>query len=131
MRELTRSVRQQRRQLMRTTLPAVCLLLAVACLVHGAEVQGVVIDRDCADDILKHGRQIILKQRRDCSLMKRYVRDGYGILTDDRKFYKFDDAGNKKALQLLKNVPHKDNLKVIVSGDIDGDTIKVDRMSLL
>jgi hypothetical protein len=131
MRELTRGVHQQRRQLMRTILPALCLLLALACLVHGAELQGVVIDRDCAEDILKHGRQIILKQRRDCSLMKHYVRDGYGILTDDRKFYKFDDAGNKKALQLLKNIADKDNLKVIVSGDIDGDTIKVDRMSLL
>jgi hypothetical protein len=72
-----------------------------------------------------------VKQRRDCSLRKRYVRDGYGIVTDDQKFYRFDDAGNKKALQLLKNIPDKDNLKVIVSGDIDGDIIKVDRMSLL
>jgi hypothetical protein len=116
---------------MRTTLAVLCLLLAAACFVHGAELQGVVIDRDCAEDILKHGRQIILKQRRDCSLRKRYIRDGYGIITDDQKFYKFDDAGNKKALQLLKNIPDRDNLKVIVSGDIDGDTIKVDRMSLL
>jgi hypothetical protein len=116
---------------MRTTLPVVCLLLAMACLVQGAEVQGLVIDRNCGEDIVKHGRQIILKQRRDCSLRKHYVRDGYGIVTDDQKFYKFDDAGNKKALQLLKNIPDKDNLKVIISGDIDGDTIKVGRMSLL
>jgi hypothetical protein len=116
---------------MRTTLPAFCLLFSMACLVHGAEVQGLVIDRNCGEDIVKHGRQIIVKQRRDCSLRKRYVRDGYGIVTDDQKFYRFDDAGNKKALQLLKNIPDKDNLKVIVSGDIDGDIIKVDRMSLL
>ena len=116
---------------MRTTLPAVCLLLAVTCLVSGAEVQGLVIDRNCGEDIVKHGRRILLKQRRDCSLRKRYVRDGYGIVTDDQKFYEFDEAGNKKALQLLKNIPDKDNLKVIISGDIDGGTIKVGRMSLL
>ena len=116
---------------MRTTLPALCVLLAVACLAPGAQIQGVVIDRNCANDVLKHGRQIILKQRRDCSLMKHYIRDGYGILTDDQKFFNFDEAGNKKAVQLLKNTPDKDNLKVIVSGDIDGDTIKVSDMSLL
>jgi hypothetical protein len=116
---------------MRTTLPAVSVLLTMACLAHAAEIQGVVIDSNCGDDILKHGRQIILKQRRDCSLRQHYVRDGYGIVTDDQKFYRFDDAGNKKALQLLKNIPDKDNLKVIVSGDIDGETIKVGRMSLL
>jgi hypothetical protein len=116
---------------MRTTLLTVCLLFQIAWLVHAADVQGVVIDSNCGEDILKHGRQIILKQRRDCSLRKQYERDGYGIVTDDKKFYKFDDAGNKKALQLLKNIPDKDNLKVIVSGDIDGDTIKVGRMSLL
>lgn len=52
-------------------------------------------------------------------------------MTDDQKFYRFDDAGNKKAVELLKNIPDKDNLKVIISGDIDGDTIKVGRMSLL
>jgi hypothetical protein len=116
---------------MRTTLPAFGLLLGMACILSGADIQGVVIDRNCGEDIVKHGRQIILKQRRDCSLRKHYLRDGYGVVTDDQKFYRFDDAGNKKALELLKNIPDRDNLKVIISGDIDGDTIKVGRMSLL
>jgi hypothetical protein len=116
---------------MRTTLPAFGLLLGMACILSGAGIQGVVIDRNCGEDIVKHGRQIILKQRRDCSLRKHYLRDGYGVVTDDQKFYRFDDAGNKKALELLKNIPDRDNLKVIISGDIDGDTIKVGRMSLL
>jgi hypothetical protein len=116
---------------MRLTLPAFCLLLAMACLVRGAEIQGLVIDSNCADDILKHGHQIILKQRRDCSLRKHYIRDGYGIVTDDKKFFRFDDAGNQKTIQLLKNTHDKDDLKVIVIGDIEGDTIKVSDMSLL
>lgn len=116
---------------MRTTLHALCVLLAMACLGQGTKIQGVVIDRNCADDIVKHGRQIILKQRRECSLLRNYVRDGYGILTDDRKFFRFDEAGNKMALQLLKNTPDKDNLKVVVSGDVDGDTIRVSQMTML
>jgi hypothetical protein len=131
MRELTYACLREEKGRMRTTLPAFCVLLALACLARGAEIQGVVIDRICAEDILKHGRQIILKQRHDCSLMKHYIRDGYGILTDDHKFFNFDEAGNKKAVQLLKNTPDKDNLKVIIRGDIDGDEIKVIDMSLL
>jgi hypothetical protein len=116
---------------MRTTLPAFCLLLTTACLITAAQIQGVVVDRNCGDDILKQGRQIILKQRRDCSLMKHYRRDGYGIVTEDKKFFRFDDSGNKRVIQLLKNIYHKDDLKIIVTGDIDGDTIKVTEMSLL
>jgi hypothetical protein len=116
---------------MRRSLPALCLLLTTVCVIHAAEFQGVVVDRSCGDDILKHGRQIILKQRRECSLTKHYLRDGYGIVTDDHKFFKFDDLGNKKAIQLLQNVNHKDDLKIIVSGEVDGDTIKVTNMSLL
>ena len=109
----------------------VFLLFALASLVYGTEVQGVVIDRDCAQDILKYGRQVIVKKRRQCSLMKDYVRSGYGIITDDRKFLRFDDPGNKKVLALLRNTSERDNLKVIVTGEIDGDTIKVAEMSLL
>ncbi|MFL6350996.1 MAG: hypothetical protein ACJ74Z_03980 [Bryobacteraceae bacterium] len=116
---------------MRTILPAAYVFLAMGCLVDGAEVQGLVVNRDCGEDIVKHGRQIILKHSRDCSLRKDYRRDGYGIVTNDQKFYRFDDVGNKKARELLKNIPDKDNLKVIISGAIEGDTIKVDRMSLL
>lgn len=116
---------------MRVRPSLLCVFVITAGLVPAADVQGVVIDRNCAQDILKHGRGIVLKRKRECSLMKNYLRPGYGIITDGHKFFYFDDAGNKKALRLLENTPDKDNLKVIVSGDIDGDTIKVATMSML
>lgn len=116
---------------MQRVLFTFCLLLGFACTLSAAEIQGLIIDRNCAQDILKKGRQVILKEKRECSLARQYVRDGYGVLTDDNRFFGFDDAGNKRALELLKNSPNKDNLKVIVTGDIDGDTIKVTEMSIL
>lgn len=116
---------------MTKSVVAVCVTFSFASLVYGAEVQGVVIDRDCAQDILKYGRQVIVKKRRECSLMKDYVRSGYGIVTDARKFLRFDNAGNRRVVELLRNTSERDNLKVIVTGDIDGDTIKVTEMSLL
>lgn len=104
----------------------------LACLADTAEVQGLIIDRDCADTFLKLGIEKTLKQDRNCSLMRNgYARSGYGVLTDNKHFYRFDDAGNKLALRLLHNTPDKDNLKVIVKGDIQGDTIHVTDMSML
>jgi hypothetical protein len=116
---------------MRVRPSHLCLFLITACLLPAADLQGVVIDRNCAQDILKNGRRNVFKRRPDCSLMKNYSRAAYGILTDDHKFFSFDDAGNKQAVRLLENTPDKDNLKIITRGEIDGDTIKVATMSLL
>jgi hypothetical protein len=56
---------------------------------------------------------------------------GYGVITPDGKFLKFDDTGNAKAAELLKSTSKADHLKVRVSGTQAGDQIKVDSISLL
>ena len=55
---------------------------------------------------------------------------GYGILTSDGTFLKFDSAGNDKALAALKATKKADHLRATVTGEKDGDTIKVDSLSL-
>jgi hypothetical protein len=72
-----------------------------------------------------------LKQNQNCSMMKSYPREGYGLITDDKHYYKLDDAGRNWALKLLKDTTDKDNLRVIVDGDVQGDTIHVTNMSEL
>jgi hypothetical protein len=42
----------------------------------------------------------------------------------------FDAAGNEQAVAALKSSKKKDNLKVKVSGEVDGDTIKVASLKL-
>jgi hypothetical protein len=42
-----------------------------------------------------------------------------------------DDAGRAWALKLLKDTPDKDNLKVVVTGHVDGTLIHVKNMSEL
>jgi hypothetical protein len=96
-----------------------------------ADLQGVIADWNCVKPMVKNGRDKILKQNRNCSLMTNYSREGYGIITVDKKFYKLDDAGRAWALRLLKDTPDKDNLKVVVNGDIEGDTLHVKNMSEL
>ncbi len=58
-------------------------------------------------------------------------RAGYGVLTGDGKFLKLDDAGNAKAVELLKSSDKTDHLRVKVTGTTEGDQIKVESISLL
>lgn len=56
---------------------------------------------------------------------------GFGIITADKKFIKFDATGNEKMKAELKASEKKDHLRVDVSGDLEGDTLKVSSVKLL
>ena len=58
-------------------------------------------------------------------------KSGFGIVTADNKFLKFDADGNAKILEQLKSSDKTDHLRVNVSGDVKGDTIKVESVKLL
>ena len=55
---------------------------------------------------------------------------GYGVVTSDNRFLAFDASGTAKVLDALKASSKKDNLKVSVTGDVQGDTIKVASLKL-
>ena len=68
---------------------------------------------------------------RECALMPDCVKAGYGVCTADGKYLTFDQAGNQKAEQALKASKKKDNVKVRVTGDQSGDTLKVTAIKIL
>jgi endonuclease YncB( thermonuclease family) len=51
------------------------------------------------------------------------------VYTADAKLYKFDKAGNESAEALLKDTATKAGVAVTVEGTIDGDTIKVTKLT--
>jgi hypothetical protein len=116
---------------MRKLANVVLFSVLAAGVVSAADVQGVLADWNCTQDMARNGRAKVLRQNRGCSLVKNYNRDAYGLITSDNKYYRLDDNGAKLARQLLANSPNKDSLKVIVTGDIDGELIKVTNMSEL
>lgn len=118
------------RESMRKIAVLFCLMAGLQCLA-AAELQGVIADWNCTEAMVRNGREATLRQRSGCSLVKNYKRAGYGLITDDKKFYRLDDAGNRQARQLLGGTTDKDNLRVVVTGEIEGNTIKVTNMSLL
>lgn len=107
------------------------VLLAGAGAASAMNVQGVLADWDCVKPMVRDGREKTLKDRDNCSLDKNYSRAAYGIITDDKHFYKLDDDGRAWALKLLKDSPDKNNLHVVVQGAVQGDTLHVQTMSEL
>jgi hypothetical protein len=55
---------------------------------------------------------------------------GFGVLTVEGEFLKFDDTGNAKALALLKSSRKADHLRVTVTGTREGNTLKVVSLAL-
>lgn len=66
---------------------------------------------------------------RDCALM--CEKSGFAIVTADRKILKLDADGNAKIAKALKASDKADHLRVDVSGDVQGDTLKVTSIKLL
>ncbi len=110
---------------------AVLFMLAATNVLSATDLQGVLSDWNCTQDMVRLGREKVLRDNRNCSMAKNYDREAYGLITSDKKYFRLDDNGNRLAREILANSPNKDNLKVIVTGEIDGDTIKVTNMSEL
>jgi hypothetical protein len=89
---------------------------------------GYLVDRNCGKGmVMANAAKSDAKaawHTKDCSLDDACKAHGFGIVTGG-KFYKFDDAGDKKALAYLNSTKKEDNIKVDVFGTIDGDTIRV------
>jgi hypothetical protein len=66
---------------------------------------------------------------RECALACQ--KGGFGILTPDKKFLKFDAEGNSKIIEELKASDKTDHLRVNVTGEVEGGTLKVASVQLL
>ena len=94
------------------------LFLLPAALASAADsFSGTVVDVMCrGKDLAGHTRECALT----CS------KSGFGLVTADGKFLKFDEAGNARTLTALKKMTKDKDLKAKVSGTVDGDSLKVE-----
>lgn len=106
------------------------LLTSLAAVLSAAEVEGVLMDKMCSMKAVKDGQNAATMHTRQCAMMPDCEKSGYGVFTSDNRFLIFDAAGNEQAIAALKASSKKDNLKVKVSGEVAGDTIKVASLKL-
>lgn len=64
-----------------------------------------------------------------CLLM--CAKAGYGILTSDGTWLKFDKVGNEKALAALKATDKKDHIRVDVTGEMKNGVLDVTKLTML
>jgi|SRR5580658_7605481 hypothetical protein len=90
--------------------------LMVGFLSAAESFSGTVVDVMCrGKDLAGHTRECALT----CS------KSGYGLVTADGKFLKFDEAGNARTLAALKKLSKEKDLKAKVSGSLDGEVLQV------
>lgn len=65
---------------------------------------------------------------RSCAIQ--CAKGGYGVITADGKYLRFDEAGNAKALEALKKSDKKDHLRANVEGTLKDGVIQVTSFSL-
>ena len=58
------------------------------------------------------------------------AKGGFGVLTADASFLKFDDAGNARALTALLSTKKTDHLRATVTGKRSGESIQVESITL-
>jgi len=110
----------------------VLLLAGIALAKEGKSVKltGYIIDNACAagratgDNATDKVKNHTVK----CAMMPNCAKSGYAVFADN-KLYKLDEAGNKKAAEILKNTKAEKGVQVSVEGTMDGDTLKVTSIS--
>ena len=124
---------------LRRSLEIAGLVAGLAGIASATEVKGVLMDKMCSGKAevrvlstgIEGGMIVAEAHTRECALMPACQKTGYGIFTYDQKFLTFDPAGSKKALEAIKASKKLDDLEVVVTGEIKGDTIKVESLKLL
>ena len=97
-------------------------LLALSALAAFAESwTGTVVDVMCKDkDLANHTTK--------CSVS--CAKSGFGLVTSDGKFLKFNETGNAKALAALKGTTKEKDVKAKVTGTIQDSVINVQAIEI-
>jgi hypothetical protein len=109
---------------MRTYLTLIALFTTPLLCTAETWTNAPLVDANCAAKV----KNTPDAHTRNCALQ--CSKSGFGILTQDGTFLKFDSQGNQQALSELKSSQANDHLRVTVSGDREGDTIKVSSLKM-
>jgi hypothetical protein len=112
------------------TLLCAGVLATMAGIASAEQVSGVLMDKLCSPKAVKGGQEEAAKHPRTCNLTANCSKSGYGVYTADNKYLTFDAAGNALALKALQASQKTADMKVTVTGDVQGDTIKVTDLKL-
>ena len=109
---------------MKRIIVVLVILVAVSLAATASEWQGHLMDSMCAAKM----KDKAATHKAKCALS--CAKTGFGIVTAEGKFVKFDETGNGKAQEALKATAKEQDLMVKVTGTVDGDVIKVESLTI-
>ncbi len=97
------------------------ILVLFAGFAAAETFSGTVVDVMCkGKDLASHTRECAV----NCA------KSGFGLVTPEGKFLKFDEAGNARTLAALKKSTKEKDLKAKVTGTLSGDVLKVEAIDV-
>lgn len=109
-----------------------------------AEVKGILLDKSCSskaeeriasgtgDGPMMEGGMLAAEAHTlECLQMSACQKSGYGVYTSENKYLLFDAVGNRKAIEALKTSKRITDIRVEVTGEVQGNTIRVVSLKLL
>jgi hypothetical protein len=114
---------------MKKLLLVMLTAMALSAFAADTKIHGYLVDIACADE---EGQKAGFgaKHSKECLLMPECVKSGYGVLTDDKKVYKFDKAGNAEAKKFINTLKKEKDIQVDVTGTVTGETMTVSKIEL-
>jgi hypothetical protein len=103
--------------------------MAVSAFAADTTVKGYLVDLACAAE---EGQKADFgpKHTKDCLQMPDCAKGGYGVLTDDKKVIRFDNASNEQAKKFIAALTKPKDIKVTVTGTVNGETMSVSKIEL-
>jgi hypothetical protein len=111
---------------MKRTILAFIVVAFVVSAVASAETWSNVslVDKMCVEKVKSD------PDKHETSCLISCANSGYGVLMADGTWVKFDKKGNEEALKALKATKKTDGIRVTVTGEKQGDTIKVSTLTI-
>jgi hypothetical protein len=103
--------------------------MAVSAFAADTTVKGYLVDIACGSE---EGSRAGFgaSHAKGCLQMPDCAKSGYAVLTDDKNVIKFDAAGNQQAKKFISDLKKKDDIKVAVTGSVNGDSMTVTKIEL-
>jgi hypothetical protein len=114
---------------MRRVVLIFLMAAAISSFAADTKVKGYLVDMSCGRE--EGSRPDFgIKHSRECLQMPECVASGYGILTDDKKIIQFDAAGNEQAKKFIADLKKNTDIKVTVTGSLNGSLMTVTKIEL-
>jgi len=103
--------------------------VAVSAVAADTAVKGYLVDIACASE---EGQRpnFGVKHSKSCLQMPECAGSGYGVLTDDKRVIHFDKAGNDQAKKFIDGLTKSTDIKVTVTGKLNGEQMTVNKIEL-